>query len=266
LPEHRQHGQERQVDDFTGKSILVTGGGRACGRAIAEDFGRRGARVTVNDIDRETGEETARRIIDDGGEARFVYGDISLEDDVAALVDSAGKKYGRLDCAVNNAGTELTGSIDQSDTTSFERLLATNLEGVRACLKHEIQAMRQDGGGAIVNMSSVTSDLTAVPQNGLYAATKGGVDALTKAAAVEVAKENISINALAFLAVDVENGMFQRFFKTADVPLDQIMASIPIGRLCRPEELCAAVRFLCSDDTRFVTGSTLLLDGGFTAM
>jgi NAD(P)-dependent dehydrogenase (short-subunit alcohol dehydrogenase family) len=121
------------LDDFTGKSILVTGGGRACGRAIAEDFGRRGARVTVNDIDRETGEETARRIVDGGGEARFVYGDISLEDDVAALVDSTGKAYGRLDCAVNNAGTELTGTIDESDTNSFERLLATNLEvSVRA--------------------------------------------------------------------------------------------------------------------------------------
>jgi NAD(P)-dependent dehydrogenase (short-subunit alcohol dehydrogenase family) len=244
-PERRQHGQERQLDDFTGKSILVTGGGRACGRAIAEDFGRRGTRVTVNDINRETGEETARRIVDGGGEARFVYGDISLEDDVAALVDSAGKAYGRLDCAVNNAGTELTGTIDESDTNSFERLLATNLEGVRACLKHEIGAMRQDGGGAIVNMSSVTSDLTAVPQNGLYAATKGGVDALTKAAAVEVAKENISVNALAFLAVDVENGMFQRFFQTADVPLDQIMRRsrsvvCAVRRSCAPPSVSCA--------------------------
>jgi NAD(P)-dependent dehydrogenase (short-subunit alcohol dehydrogenase family) len=114
-------------------------------------------------------------------------------------------------------------------------------------------------------MSSVTSDLTAVPENGLYAATKGGVDALTKAVAVEVARDGISINALAFLAADVENGMFQRFFETAHIPVERIMASLPIGRLLKPEELCAAVRFLCSVDARFVVGTTLVLDGGYTA-
>jgi NAD(P)-dependent dehydrogenase (short-subunit alcohol dehydrogenase family) len=126
--------------------------------------------------------------------------------------------------------------------------------------------MREGGGGSIVNMSSVTSDLTAVPQNGLYGATKGGVDALTKAAAIEVAKEGISINALAFLAADVENGMFQRFFEATHLPREQVMAAIPIGRMLAPEELCAAVRFLCSDDARFVVGTTLVMDGGFTAV
>lgn len=167
---------------------------------------------------------------------------------------------------MNNAGAELTGSIADSDAKAFAALLATNLEGMRACLKHEIRAMRDGGGGAIVNMSSVTSDLTAVPENGLYGATKGGVDALTKAAAIEVAKEGISINALAFLAADVENGMFQRFFEATNVPREQVMAAIPIGRMLAPEELCAAVRFLCSDDARFVVGTTLVMDGGFTAM
>jgi NAD(P)-dependent dehydrogenase (short-subunit alcohol dehydrogenase family) len=98
-------------------------------------------------------------------------------------------------------------------------------------MKHEIRAMRASGGGAIVNMSSVTSDLTAVPLNGLYAATKGGVDALTKTAAIEVAKEGISINALAFLAADVDNGMFQRFLASTGLPQEQVLSAIPIGRL-----------------------------------
>jgi NAD(P)-dependent dehydrogenase (short-subunit alcohol dehydrogenase family) len=254
------------MDDFTDRVVLVTGGGRACGRAIAEDLGHRGARVVVNDIDGDTGAETVRRITDAGGTARFVRGDVAREDHVAAVVEAALDAYGHLDGAVNNAGTEVTGPVADSDAASFATIFATNLEGVRACLKHEIRAMRASGGGAIVNMSSVTSDLTAVPENGLYGATKGGVDALTKAAAVEVAQDGISVNALAFMAVDVENGMFQRFFETANIPLDQIMGALPVGRLCRADELCAAVRFLCSSDVGFMTGTTLVLDGGFTAM
>jgi NAD(P)-dependent dehydrogenase (short-subunit alcohol dehydrogenase family) len=254
------------MDDFTDKVVLVTGGGQACGRALAEDFGRRGAKVVVNDIDRASGTETVRRITEAGGEARFEPADVSIDSDVARLIDTTVATFGRLDCAVNNAGAELTGTIADSDPGSFAKLIATNLEGIRSCLKHEIRALRTSGGGAIVNMSSVTSDLTAVPENGLYGATKGGVDAMTKAAAIEVAKDGISVNALAFLAADVENGMFQRFFESTDVPREQVMAAIPIGRMLRADELCAAVRFLCSDDARFVVGTTLVLDGGFTAM
>ena len=115
-------------------------------------------------------------------------------------------------------------------------------------------------------MSSVTSDLTAAPLNGLYAASKGGVDALTKTAAIEVAKEGISINALAFLAADVDNGMFQRFLASTGLPQEQVLSAIPIGRLLSAAELCAAVRYLSSDEARFAVGTTLILDGGFTAM
>jgi NAD(P)-dependent dehydrogenase (short-subunit alcohol dehydrogenase family) len=253
------------VDDVTGKVALVTGAARGCGRVIAEDLAKRGARVVIDDIDDLGGAETAARITKAGGAARFVHGDVGIEAEVAALVDSILDTEGRLDCAVNNAGAESTGLIADSDPTTFSHLIATNLEGIRACLKHEIRALRRGGGGAIVNMSSVTSDLTAAPENGLYAATKGGTDALTKAAAIEVVKGGISVNSIAFMGADVENGMFQRFFETAQVSLDQIMAAVPIGRLLKPEELCAAVRFLCSDDARFVVGTTLVLDGGFTA-
>jgi NAD(P)-dependent dehydrogenase (short-subunit alcohol dehydrogenase family) len=249
-----------------GKVTLVTGAGRACGRAIAEDFARRGARVVVNDIDRRSGEETVARITTAGGHAVCLTADVSSEAAVAAMIDAILQRYGRLDAAVNNAGAEAVGLIAESDAASFAKLFATNLEGVRACLKHEIRAMRTHGGGAIVNLSSVTSDLTAVPRNGLYAATKGGVDALTKAAAVEVAKEGISINAIAFLAADVEDGMFQRFLATTGLPQEQIVAAIPIGRLLSARELAAAAWYLCSEEARFVVGTTLVLDGGFTSL
>jgi NAD(P)-dependent dehydrogenase (short-subunit alcohol dehydrogenase family) len=246
--------------------MLVTGAGHACGRAIAEDFARRGATVVVNDIDGRAGAETVARISAAGGRAECMPADVSSESAVAAMIDDILHRYGRLDAAVNNAGVEEVGLIADSDASTFARLLATNLEGVRACMKHEIRAMRQRGGGAIVNLSSVTSDLTAAPRNGLYAATKGGVDALTRAAAVEVAKEGISINAIAFLAADVENGMFQRYLATTGLPQKQILDAIPIGRLLSARELAAAAWYLCSEEARFVVGTTLILDGGFTSL
>ena len=253
------------MDDCSGKVVLVTGAGQGCGRVIAEDFAVRGARVVVNDI-ADSGAETAERIAASGGEARFVRADVGDEGAVQALVAEAVRGFGRLDCAVNNAGAEITGLLADTDADDFATVIATNLEGVRACLKHEIRAMRATGGGAIVNMSSVTSGLTAARENGLYAASKGGVDALTKAAAIEVARENISVNGLAFLGADVENGMFQRFFAMTGASREAVMAALPIGRMLAPAELCAAVRYLCSDDARFVCGTTLVLDGGFTAV
>lgn len=252
--------------EMEGATVLVTGAGQGCGRAIAEDFAARGASVVVNDINSQTGRETVARIQAAGGTATFVLADVGIEEQVAVLVDACVDAYGGLDAAINNAGTELPVTVADSTAAEFRAVVATNLEGVRNCLQHEIRVMRQAGrGGAIVNMSSVTSDLTAAPMNGLYGASKGGVDALTKAAAVEVAKEGIAINALAFIGADVENGMFQRFLADTGIPEEQILAAIPAGRRLKASELCAAVRYLCSADARFMVGCTLVLDGGFTA-
>jgi NAD(P)-dependent dehydrogenase (short-subunit alcohol dehydrogenase family) len=181
------------------------------------------------------------------------------------LVATAVRTYGGLDCAVNNAGTEATGLITDAADAVFDQLVATNLRGLRFCLKHEIAAMRTGGGGSIVNMSSMSSDITAVPANGLYAATKGGVNALTKAAAVEVGKDNISVNSLAFAAIDIPGDMIWRFLDSQGIAPEQLVSMFPIGRMGRPEELVAAVRYLTSDDARYVTGTMLVLDGGYTA-
>jgi NAD(P)-dependent dehydrogenase (short-subunit alcohol dehydrogenase family) len=256
-----------------GKAVLITGVARGCGRVLAEAFATEGARIVGCDIDVDGGRAAEAAARAAGGEMTFVEADVTDESAVQALVATAVDRYSGLDCAVNNAGTETTSMIAEASGQVFDRLIAVNLKGVLYCLKHEIAALRARGGGAIVNMSSVTSDITAVQANGLYAATKGGVDALTKggvdaltkAAAVEVAKDNISVNALAFAAVDIPGDMFSRFLDDQGIALEAILSSFPARRLARPAELVAAVRYLCSEEARYVTGTMLVLDGGYAA-
>src|SRR5262249_24505139 len=173
---------------LAGKVVLVTGTAKGCGRVLAEAFAGEGARVVGCDIEADAGQAVADQVRRAGGEMTFVAAGVADEAAVEALVSMAVDTYGGLDCAVNNAGTETTGLVADATADAFDRLVAVNLRGLLYCLKHEIPALRSRGGGTIVNMSSVTSDITAVPANGLYAATKGGVNALTKATAVEVAK------------------------------------------------------------------------------
>ena len=230
------------------KVVMVTGVARGCGKVLAEAFAADHAKVVGCDIDVDAGRATAAAVRAAGGEMTFVEADVADDTAVEQLVAKTVDTYGGLDCAVNNAGTEATGLIASSDDEVFDRLIAVNLKGLLSCLRHEIAAMRTRGGGSIVNMSSVTSDITAVPANGLYAATKGGVNALTKAA-----------------AIDIPGDMIWRFLDSQGIPTEQLVSMFPIGRMGRPEELVAAVRYLCSDDARYMTGTMLVLDGGYTA-
>jgi NAD(P)-dependent dehydrogenase (short-subunit alcohol dehydrogenase family) len=250
---------------LTGKVVLVTGVARGCGRVLAEAFSAEGAKLVGCDTDTDGGRATTATVQAAGGEMIFVEADVADDAAVRDLVAAAVQTYGGLDCAVNNAGSEATGLIADSTDDAFDELIAVNLKGLLSCLRHEIAAMRVRGGGSIVNMSSVTSDITAVPANGLYAATKGGVNALTKAAAIGVARDNISVNSLAFAAIDIPGDMIWRFLDSQGIRADQLTSMFPIGRMGRPEELVAAVRYLCSDDARYVTGTMLVLDGGYTA-
>jgi NAD(P)-dependent dehydrogenase (short-subunit alcohol dehydrogenase family) len=183
---------------FADKVVLITGTARGCGAVLAEAFAHDGATIVACDVDGDGGEAAAEKIRGAGGAIDFTPADVSSEEEVEALVAGALETHGRLDCAINNAGTEELSEIAEGTESAFDELIATDLKGLFFCLKHEIRAMRSGGGGAILNMSSVTSSITAAPANGLYAATKGGVNGLTKAPAIEVGKDNISVNALAF--------------------------------------------------------------------
>jgi NAD(P)-dependent dehydrogenase (short-subunit alcohol dehydrogenase family) len=253
------------VRSFADKVVLITGTARGCGAVLAEAFANNGATVVGCDVDAQAGEAVADKIRAAGGRIDFSAVDVSREEEVEALVARTLAAHGRLSCAINNAGTEELTEIAEGTESAFDRLIATDLKGLFFCLKHEIEAMRKGGGGAILNMSSVTSSITAAPANGLYAATKGGVNGLTKAAAIEVGKDNVSVNALAFAAIDIPGSMIWRYLEEQKVPEEALLQAFPVGRMGRPEELVAAAMYLCSDEARFCTGTTLVLDGGFTA-
>lgn len=250
---------------FQDKVVIVTGAARGLGRVTVLGFGQAGAKVVVSDIDDAGGVETLRLLHEAGGEGLYVHTDVRREADVEAMVAQTVEAYGRLDCAVNNAGTEIVGNLVDQTAEHCDALLDTNVKGVFYCLKHEMRQMLKNTGGAIVNQASVTSSLTGVPGNGLYAATKGAVIALTKTAALEVAKHNISVNAIAACAIDVPGDMIWQWIAETGTKPEQIAASLPIGRMGKSEELVAAVMFLCSDEARFIMGHTLVVDGGFIA-
>jgi NAD(P)-dependent dehydrogenase (short-subunit alcohol dehydrogenase family) len=250
---------------FKDKVVVVTGAARGLGRVTALGFAQAGAKVVLSDIDDAGGAETLEMLRAAGGEGLYLHTDVRNEAEVESMIGKTVATYGRLDCAVNNAGTEIVGNLVDQTAENFDALIDTNIKGVFYCMKHEIRQMLASGGGAIVNQSSVTSSITGIAGNGLYAATKGAVIALTKTAALEVAKQNISVNAIAACAIDAPGDMIWQWIKETGGTPEQITAMLPIGRMGKPEELVAAVMFLCSDEARFIVGHTLAVDGGFVA-
>jgi NAD(P)-dependent dehydrogenase (short-subunit alcohol dehydrogenase family) len=250
------------VASFTGRVVLVTGGTSGIGRATAVAFAREGAKVVVAGRRAEEGAETVRLVERAGGEGRFVRADVAKEADVRALVQKALEAFGRLDFAVNNAGVEGDNRpLVEQTVEEYDKIFRTNVLGVLLSMKHEIPAMLRAGSGAIVNISSVAG-LVAIPNASTYIASKHAVIGLTKAAALETARTGVRVNAVAPAAIDTD--MYTRFAADPEVRR-QVDAAHPVGRIGRPEEVAAAVVWLCSDAASFVTGHTLTVDGGFTA-
>jgi len=251
-------------EDFAGKVALVTGAAGGMGQATAQAFAAAGAKVVAADIAADEGEQTAKLIRGNGGEAVFVRTDVSDAADVEAAVATAVNEYGGLDCAANMAAieTETTFLADCEEAT-FDRLVAVNLRSIFLCLKYEIRAMLQRGGGSIVNIAS-TNSFRPLPKQAVYTATKHGVIGLTKTAAIEYAGKGVRVNAVAPGAIDtpmLRGAIAARGSDEAEV----ISRLSLIGRFGDPTEIANAVLWLCSDRSTYTVGHTLAVDGGYLA-
>jgi NAD(P)-dependent dehydrogenase (short-subunit alcohol dehydrogenase family) len=246
---------------FAGKVALVTGGTSGIGKATAFEFARAGAKVVLSGRREKNGKEIVRQIEELGGDAAFVRADVSKDADVKTMVKFTVDKFGKLDIAFNNAGVEWIGPLDQATEAEYRRIFDTNVWGVLNSMRHEIPVMLKNGG-VIVNTSSVAGHV-GMGQVSIYTASKHAVEGLTKALALEFAKQNIRINAVAPAGVATE--MVDRFAGKEGQMRDYLTSLHPVGRIGASEEIAAAVLYLCSDDAKFTTGTSLVVDGGMLA-
>lgn len=246
---------------FADKTALVTGAGSGIGRACAQAFAREGANVVVADYDAAGGEETASIIRKAGGTAAFYKADVSKEAEVEALLQFTLDTYGRLDCAHNNAGVDQRPPAPLSSVTEqeWDRVISINLKGVFVCMKHEIIAMQKQGSGAIVNTSSMRG-LTSARNMAVYSASKHGVLGLTKSAALEVADQGIRVNAVC--PGFIETPLSRKTQQEHPALVQGIIDSIPMKRAGVPADIAEAVLWLCSDASSYITGHSLVIDGG----
>jgi NAD(P)-dependent dehydrogenase (short-subunit alcohol dehydrogenase family) len=247
---------------MTDKVILITGALAGIGRATALAAAGEGYGIVVSGRNRQTGKALAAELRARGVEALFIAADVRKESEVTALIDGAVARFGRIDVAVNNAGTEgAPGPIVDQTPEAFAATFETNVLGVLLCMKHELRVMQRQGAGSVVNISS-TMGSRGAPNAALYVASKHAVEGLTKSGALEAAPFGIRVNAVA--PGPVETAMLDRFTGTADRKAG-LLASIPLRRAGRPEELADAILFLASRKASFVTGQIINVNGGRTA-
>lgn len=246
---------------FQGKVALVVGGTSGIGQATAEKFARLGAKVVLAGRREERGKHVAGGIRDRGGEASYVRTDVLEEEQVEALVGSALKRYGSLDCAFNAATLELTGALVEFPAEDFDRVLHTSLRGAFLCVKHEMAAMVRTGGGAIVNASSRSGTEFGVPTNGAYSAVKAGIAGLSRSAVNEGGPQGVRVNWI--VGAHIRSEMAVAAWKSFGIPEERIASLTAIGRVGTPEDFANAVLFLCSDAAGFITGAELAVDGGW---
>jgi NAD(P)-dependent dehydrogenase (short-subunit alcohol dehydrogenase family) len=244
-----------------GKVALITGGGSGMGKVAAELFAREGARVVLTDVADDAGEAAAAGIGDD---AAYVHADVSIETEADAMVRATIDRFGGLDILYNNAGVMLPedGSVDATSEQIWDTTLAVNVKGVAFGCKYGIPAMLQGGGGSIINVASFVAWVGAATSQTAYTSSKGAVLAMTREIAVEYARRGIRCNALC--PGPIETPLLMQLLSDEQKRLRR-MVHIPMGRLGRAEELARAALFLASDDASYMTGASLIVDGGLTA-
>lgn len=246
---------------LAGRTALVIGGTTGIGRAAALAFADAGANVFVVGLGSAEGKDVEAEVRRKGVEAMFVEADVTRESEVQAVVSRAAERFGRIHAAVNNAGIEGRYSpVHELQESEFDRIIGVNLKGIWLGLKYEIPHMLAHGGGAIVNTAS-SAGVTGIANVAVYTASKHGVVGLTKATALELAKSNIRVNAVA--PGPVNTGLLRRMVG-GHVDLSVIADAVPMGRISEPEETAQAILWLCSDAASYITGHTLVVDGGLT--
>ncbi|NHZ35467.1 MULTISPECIES: SDR family oxidoreductase [Massilia] len=256
--------EKQKESSFEGKVVLVTGAAGGIGRAAAVAFGRAGACVVVADTSVDGGHATAAMIVEHGGKALFVQCNVTRASEVEALIDKTVAYYGKLDCAFNNAGIEEEHlPLADADEALFDRIMNVNVKGTWLCMKYEIRQMLKQGGGTIVNTASVAG-LVGAPTQSIYAASKHAVVGMTKTAAAEYAREGIRINSVCPGVVNTP--MMGRALEREPLREKKLRNVHPMGRFAEPVEIANAAMWLCSEQSSFVTGHQLAVDGGLTAI
>jgi 3-oxoacyl-[acyl-carrier protein] reductase len=242
---------------FKNRVAIVTGAARGIGKAIALTFLREGAKVAIIDSDRERLEILKKDMGKENKEAMLIPCDITKSSEVNGMVDQVRKRFGRIDILVNNAGIIRRGTIETVTEEEWDRVIEVNLKGTFNCCKAVVETMKQQGYGKIINVSSIAGkmgDITSAPG---YGSSKAGIDALTKTLARQLAPFGINVNAVSPHAIETEMSA-----QWSEERRKEIIASIPLGRLGKPEDVAEAVLFLVSDEASFITGEILDVNGG----
>ena len=252
-----------------GKTALVSGAATGIGRSIAARLAAEGSRVAVADIDEAKGAEAVEAIREAGGEAMFLSLDVTDEAAWQAAIGTTESEFGRLDILVNNAGIAIIESVDKMSFKDWRAVMAVNIDGVFLGTKHAVPAMRRAGGGSIVNISSILG-LTGEEKLSAYCASKGAVRLFTKAVALECGRDGSAIRVNSIHPGYIHTAMMEDTCRRdyGDIPtgLAELGKLHPIGRVGKPEEIASGVLYLASDEAKFVTGSELVIDGGYTAV
>lgn len=249
---------------FLDKVVLITGGSSGIGRATAFLFARQGTKVVLADLDAEKGEQTAQRLHEMGCAARFMPVDVTDSTQVQAMVTDCYNAFGGLHYAINSAGISGTmlSPIAETEESTFDRVMSVNVKGVWLCMKYQIPAIMQSGGGAIVNLASVAG-LIGAPGGSPYTASKHAVIGLTRSVALETARHGVRVNAVC--PSYIETPMVTSITEENPRMAERVTQASPMRRLGTPEEVASAIVYLCSDGASFINGTTLAIDGGLTA-